>query len=174
VSAVHELLDRLTELGATVRPEGDRLILRAGARPVPAELVRRLRRAKPEVLAALATAAAEARCWRERFTARTFAWAAARKRAWRDAQRLAWSDLQNEWHALHGRRWPASQCAGCEQPISGRPTVDLPDGNRVHLEPVGCLIKFGHRWRGEADAALAALGLNSPADAQSSAWPEQR
>jgi hypothetical protein len=51
VSTVNDLLDRLTEIGATIRPAGDHLILRAGSRPVPAELVKRIHEAKAEVLA---------------------------------------------------------------------------------------------------------------------------
>jgi hypothetical protein len=50
MSSVSELLDRLAEIGATIRPAGDHLILRAGSKPVPAALVKRLHRAKAEVL----------------------------------------------------------------------------------------------------------------------------
>ncbi len=51
-----ELLDRFAEIGASVRPGGeDRLVVRAGARPVPAALVRQLREAKAQILAALAS-----------------------------------------------------------------------------------------------------------------------
>jgi hypothetical protein len=42
MSAARDLLERLAEIGATLEPTGDHLILRAGATPVPAELVRRL------------------------------------------------------------------------------------------------------------------------------------
>jgi hypothetical protein len=103
------------------------------------------------------------RHWQERFTVCTFTWSIG-NRAWGDARRLAWSDLQNEWHDLHGRRWPAWQCAGCEQPIGGREAIGLPDGNRVHFEPVSFLVNFGRRWRGDADAALVVAGLKPPAD----------
>jgi hypothetical protein len=51
MSSVSELLDRLAEMGATIRSEGDHLILRAGSKPVAAALVKRLHRAKAEVLA---------------------------------------------------------------------------------------------------------------------------
>lgn len=44
MSSVSELLDRLAEIGATIRPAGDHLILRAGSKPVPAALVKRLHR----------------------------------------------------------------------------------------------------------------------------------
>jgi hypothetical protein len=50
-------LDRLAEVGAKVEAAGNRLIVRAGPRPVPGELVQRLREAKADVLAGLAPAA---------------------------------------------------------------------------------------------------------------------
>jgi hypothetical protein len=161
VSTVNDLLDRLTEIGATIRPAGDHLILRAGCKPVPAELVKRIRQTKAEVLAALLPEAIEARRWYERYTALTFAWGAG-KRDWEATRRLAWGDLQNEWHSRHGRRWPAWQCAGCEQPIGGLDAIDLPDGNRVHFEPIDCMINYGLRWRGDAQKGLLALGLKPP------------
>src|SRR5437879_3958647 len=55
MSTIPELLDDLAVIGATIQPAGDRLILRAGATPVPAGLVSRIRRAKAELLATLAT-----------------------------------------------------------------------------------------------------------------------
>jgi len=36
---------------------------------------------------------------------------------------------------------------------------DLPDGNRVHLEPIECLINFGRRWRGEANLSAWGFGV---------------
>lgn len=50
MTGVHELLDRLKQLGATLSAEGDRLIVRAGSQAVPAELITEIRRAKAEVL----------------------------------------------------------------------------------------------------------------------------
>jgi hypothetical protein len=55
MSTARDLLHDLAVIGATIQPEGDRLILRAGATPVPAGLVSRVRRAKAELLAAFAT-----------------------------------------------------------------------------------------------------------------------
>jgi hypothetical protein len=53
-TAARELLDRFAEIGASVRPGGeDRLVVSAGARPVPAALVQQLREAKAEILAVL-------------------------------------------------------------------------------------------------------------------------
>jgi hypothetical protein len=55
MSTARDLLRDLAMIGAMIQPEGDRLILRAGATPVPAGLVSRVRRAKAELLATLAT-----------------------------------------------------------------------------------------------------------------------
>jgi hypothetical protein len=103
--------------------------------------------------------------WLKLYTARTHEWAVG-KRTREQARQLAWGDLQNEWHAMHGRRWPTWQCAGCEAPIGGVKSRDLPDGNRVHFEPMDCLIIFGDRWRSTAHAALIKLGLEPPSDFQ--------
>jgi hypothetical protein len=75
------------------------------------------------------------------------------------AKRLAWENLANEWHKKHGRRWPTWQCAGCGEPLAGREAISLPDGNRVHTEPINCMIDFGRRWRNEAKTALISLGV---------------
>ena len=53
MKAAPELLERLAKIGATIRPMGDRLILRAGHTAIPAPLVRRIREAKAELLEAL-------------------------------------------------------------------------------------------------------------------------
>ena len=86
---------------------------------------------------------------------------------WQKAKQLAWGDMLNEWHSLRGRRLPAWQCAGCEKPIGGLEPLNLPDGNRVHFEPIDCLISFGRRWRSDAQAALIAFGLEVPAGEES-------
>jgi hypothetical protein len=161
MSTVDELLDSLARIGATIRPAGDRLILRAGATAVPAELVWRIRQAKSELLAAVCPQDNETRYWHERFTALTFAWGAG-KRDWESAKRLAWGDLQNEWHKKHGRRWPTWLCAGCEKLVGGLDSIDLADGNRVHVEALDCMIEFGRRWRGDARRGLISLGLEPP------------
>ena len=100
----------------------------------------------------------EARIWQERLTARAFDWFNG-DRSWEEALRLAWGDLENEWHSLYGLRWSVWQCAGCERPIGGLEAIKLPDGNRVHCEPIDCMIEFGRRWRNEATNALVALGV---------------
>jgi len=47
------VLNDVARIGASIEPDGDRLILHAGDRPIPADLVERVRAAKPELLAAL-------------------------------------------------------------------------------------------------------------------------
>jgi hypothetical protein len=159
MSTVDRLLDNLSRIGATIRPAGDRLILRAGATGVPAELVRRIREANSS--------------WprfRRRATKHATGMSVSRPslspgapgRDWQSARPLAWGDLQNKWHTKHGRRWPSWQCAGCEKPIGSLDSITLPDGNRVHFEPIDCILEFGRRWRGDARRALVALGLEAP------------
>jgi hypothetical protein len=94
-------------------------------------------------------------------TALTFEWFGG-KREWEEARQLAWGNLQSEWWRRHARRWPHWQCSGCEQPIGGLAAIDLPDGNRVHLNPLDCAIAFGKRWRSAADAGVAGFGLVPP------------
>ena len=166
------LLRRAQEVGLRVEPIGDKLLVRG---PKRAEAVVELLAAhKAEVLAALAPASTskctdrdaavagtEARRWRDRLATRIVDWFHG-DRGWEEARRLAWGDLENEWHELHGRRWPSWQCAGCNAPIGSSQALNLPDGNRVHFEPIDCLIRFGKRWRGTACEALVALGLEPP------------
>jgi hypothetical protein len=173
MNAVHDLLDRLAEIGATLEPTGDHLILRAGATPVPAELVRRLRQSKWALLEELAPAwysanpadqdkTPDAAWWRDRYAA-LVRWFHV-ERQWVEAEAIAYGELLDEWRKSHGRRWPVSQCAGCDEPIGGLSALLLADKNRVHfVEERECLIRFGRRWRGEAVAGLQALGLEPPA-----------
>jgi hypothetical protein len=177
MTAVQELLDRLAAIGAVVKPEGDRLILCAGQEPIPGELVSGLRRAKGHILArlnALDQAPSDGcsdvsdvfsgRSWHRHFAIRTIHWRLSGRRSKADAGQLAYGELLDEWRKSHGRRWPAWQCAGCDGPIGGLSTLLLADEYRVHFgEEQECLIRFGRRWRGEAVAALRAIGLDAPA-----------
>ena len=54
MNAARELLDDLAVIGATIKPAGDRLILRAGPIAIPAVLVNRVRGAKADLIATLA------------------------------------------------------------------------------------------------------------------------
>jgi hypothetical protein len=166
------LLHRAQEVGLRIETMGDTLLVRG---PKRAEaVVKLLSEHKAEVLAALAPASrskctdldaavagTEARRWRDRLATRIVDWFHG-DRGWEEARRLAWGDVENEWHELHGRRWPSWQCAGCNAPIGGSQALNLPDGNRVHFEPIDCLIRFGKRWRGDASEALIAFGLGAP------------
>jgi hypothetical protein len=159
MSGAVELLRRLSEIGATVNPAGDKLVVRAGARPVPAELVKHLRAAKAEVLAALtpATGGRDAAWWRRELTVRTLVLG---ERSRGEAERLAFDHLVLEWHRDHGARVPEWQCAGCGKPIGGPEVLALADGNRVHFQALDCLLRYGERWRAAATAALRAFGLH--------------
>jgi hypothetical protein len=154
-----ELLRQLSEMGAALIPAGQKLIIRAGTRPVPGELVRIIRDRKTELLAVLDEAAA----WQARHAEALTHWRALHSD--HEAADLAWLEMQNGWHALHGERLPQWQCAGCGEAIGGRPVLPLGDGNRVHLDTLDCVIAYGERWRDAATRALAAMRLPPPAGA---------
>jgi hypothetical protein len=150
------LLQRAQEVGLRIEPMGEKLLVRG---PKRAEaVVKLLAEHKAEVLAALSPSIVDPSWWRERFTTKAVQWTIG-DRDWEAAKRLAWGDLENEWHYQHGKRWPTWQCAGCDALIGGWQAVNLPDGNRVHFEPIDCLIRFGKRWRNVADKALVAFHL---------------
>ena len=153
------LLNQAWDAGLQVHAVGNTLKIIGPKRAEP--LVRLLAAHKAKVLAALSLNTNEPQWWRNRYTARAFEWSLG-DRTWEAARRLAWGDLQNEWHTLYGLRWPQWQCSGCDAPMHGRAARGLPDGNRVHFKPIDCLNAFGKRWRGDADAALIALGLEPP------------
>jgi hypothetical protein len=54
MNAAGEVLEALASIGATIRPAGDRLVLRAGEIGVPGSLIKRIRQAKGDLLAVLA------------------------------------------------------------------------------------------------------------------------
>jgi hypothetical protein len=101
--------------------------------------------------------------WQAYIAARAEAWERATTCPRAEAERLAWNAALTRWHLLHGRRAPSWQCAGCGKAISGGEALALPDGTRVHISTFDCLTMYGHRWRGEATAALLAMGLTPPA-----------
>jgi hypothetical protein len=153
------LLQRAREVGLRIEPKGDRLLVRG---PKRAEaVVKLLAEHKAEVLAALSPSFDDAGWWRERFAAKSVQWFVG-GRDWNAAKRLAWGDLENEWHDQHGKRCLSWQCAGCDAAIGDSQALNLPDGNRVHFEPIDCLIRFGKSWRGAACEALVAFGLEPP------------
>ena len=84
----------------------------------------------------------------------------ATNRGWSEARQLAYGELVDQWRKLHGRKWPSWQCAGCEMPIGDLSALTLSDYNRVHFgDRLDCLTCYGRRWRGEATAALCAIGI---------------
>ena len=137
------------------------------AEPVALRLIEH----KPEVLATLAPAQQAAQRWRDRYAARISHWFRRGRRRWQDAEALAYAELINDWHMLHGRRWPQDLCAGCGKPITDRPALILIDENRVHFENVDCLLPYGKRWRAAGVAyfraqitrALSLMGIDVPA-----------
>jgi hypothetical protein len=170
MTTVRELVRAATAAGATLTVRGDRLGV-TSPRPLAPELVEKLRRFKAEILRLLATEPSddcraspqEATWWRRHFAVRTTHWGLSGRRSKAEAERLAYGELLDEWRKSHGRRSPAWQCAGCDEPIGGRSALSLADGPRVHFdEERECLIRFGRRWHSEAVAALKALGLDPP------------
>jgi len=163
------LLRRARDVGLTVAAEGEKLVIRGPKRAEP--VARLLIRHKPQVMAALvpaetASEAAEHRpdpaWWRRHYLVRTINWELFGARPQSRARVIAWGELLNEWHFRHGAQSPQWQCAGCNRPIGGLASVTLGDGNRVHLDRLDCLLRFGQRWRSEATAALRALKLDPP------------
>ena len=63
MSVARNLLEDLAGIGATIKPAGDRLILRAGRTAIPATLVSRVRQAKADLLATLAAGANRSNPW---------------------------------------------------------------------------------------------------------------
>ena len=79
------------------------------AAPVPlaADLVARVRAAKPALLAALD----DIPDWHARNHEALAYWGALHPPD--EAAELAWRELQNRWHQFYRKRFPARQCAGC-------------------------------------------------------------
>jgi hypothetical protein len=50
MNTARKIIDDLAAIGATVRPDGDQLLLKAGASAVPADLVSRIKASKAELL----------------------------------------------------------------------------------------------------------------------------
>jgi hypothetical protein len=50
MSAAQHLLDGLAAIGATVRPRGNELVVRAGEKPIPGSMIKQLRESKADLL----------------------------------------------------------------------------------------------------------------------------
>jgi hypothetical protein len=152
------LLQEAYSAGLAVAAESGRLVIRGPKRAEPVAL--RLIGHKPEVLAALDEVAE----WQARQREALAHWRVFHGR--NEAQRLAWGELEDRWHRLCGERVARHLCAGCQQPIGSRATLDMNTGERAHLDRLDCLIRFGERWRGAATSALVLMGLTPPDGAQ--------
>jgi hypothetical protein len=150
------LIAAVRAAGGTIRRDGDMLELMA-PRPLPPDLIARIRKAKPALLLVLT----EADDWRARHRGAIAYWSALHPAA--EAARLAWGELEDRWHRLHRARMPEWQCAGCGELIGGAAALDLADGARVHVETLNCVLRYGERWRRAATEALSAIGLEPPA-----------
>jgi hypothetical protein len=148
------LLDQAREAGLAIASDGDKLIVRGPKQA--ASVARLLGEHKRQVLTALD----EATNWPARHREAVKYWSALHGTD--EAVWLAWGEMQSRWHRLRGERVPEWQCAGCGEPIGGLAPLPLADGNRVHADKFQCLLWYGERWRGEATAALQALGLDPP------------
>jgi hypothetical protein len=168
MSVARDLLDRLAEIGATVRPAGeDRLIVHAGAKPVPAELVHRLRQAKAEVLAALAQPpdACNAAWWRDFFEERAAHLEIDAGYPRIEAETLAFNGCIAEWHLRHGALPEPGNCAACGGELDPQFGLFLDRGVRVHFGgayEIGCVVAYDRRCRDAAIAALRMLGVAPP------------
>jgi hypothetical protein len=151
------LLAEVAEAGGRIEVHGDRLRLTA-PKPLPLDLVARIRDAKSALLAALDGPTD----WRARYHKAMAHWGALHPPV--EAAGLAWGELLTRWHRLRGARTPEWQCAGCGSPIGGLPALTLSDGARVHFDRLDCLIRYGERWRRAATAGLRVLGLDPPPD----------
>ena len=81
------------------------------------------------------------------------------------AEAVAYREARNRWHLLHGQKPDLARCAGCGELLSGRETLALPDGARVHVDDEWfCLRICGKRWRAEAVKGLADIGIMPPDD----------
>lgn len=80
------------------------------------------------------------------------------------AERRAWGIAMDLWHRLHGVKPVPHRCAGCGGRLDGSKVFVLPDGAPVHDGDrfLRCMGTYGRRWRTQAAAALAALGIVEP------------
>ncbi len=79
------------------------------------------------------------------------------------AESITYREARNRWHLLHGQKPDLARCAGCGKLLSGRETLALPDGARVHADDDWpCLRAYGKHWQDEAVKALAGLGIMPP------------
>jgi hypothetical protein len=174
-AAAIDLLAEIRRSGGDVKVTApDRLKVIAPAKLLP-DLVERVRAVKPELLSVLVTveshaahpsgfkaspAAVPIQNWDTRHREALAYWRAMHSN--HKAELLAWGEMENRWHQLHGERIAPHLCAGCGELIGGLPSLEVGHGNRVHVNDLHCVIRFGGRWRSAATAALRSLGLDAP------------
>jgi len=151
MKSTRELLAELAEIGATIEPVGDRLILRAGSKAIPGGLVNRIRAAKADLIATLT----RQKCGEQR----AFGQSLDRRNpdASLDARISAW---------LNERPAPSLEglCAWCGEPESSSGIV-LPFGIEpgTHTWLHGdCWPAWHHARRTDAIATLTAMSINPP------------
>jgi hypothetical protein len=146
MNAAREILDHLVQIGATVQPAGDRLVLRAGPKGISATLLNRVREAKADLIAVLAgpvrgSSEAEA-CPHELGSSNVV------------TQRTEASIVK--WLNDHPAPSQPERCAWCSKPHSPS-TVVIPFGNEpgahtwLHVE---CWPAWHQARRTKAAAAL--------------------
>jgi hypothetical protein len=169
------LLETARAAGLSLEVEDGNLVVEADY-DLPSELIAELRQHKAELIAELGSSsvppqrpetervrdeAADGLWWRDRLAVRSAHWS--KLHGWEEAERLAWGEIEGWWLRQHGERLPRHLCAGCRRPIGTAETLDLMDGNHVHLaDGHNCLIRHGKRWRAAATRALTAMGLSPP------------
>jgi hypothetical protein len=99
-----DLIAAVRTAGGTIRRDGDTIELIART-PLPDDLIARIRAAKPALLAVLDQPAD----WHARHREALHYWSVLH--APTEAASLARGELQNRWHRLHGKRYPALQYA---------------------------------------------------------------
>ena len=152
MSVARNLLEDLAVIGATIKPAGDRLILRAGRTAIPAELVSRVRAAKADLLATLAAGADRSNRGRRGQGARSQA----------PHDRTGHRTIESrivEWLNQHPAPSAPGHCAWCGRPESPSAVV-LPFGTEpethawLHAE---CWPDWHRARRAEAAATVAAM-----------------
>jgi hypothetical protein len=166
------LISRLAQCDVTLRSDGDNVIINGPDELVTNALIREIRAAKAEILAALTKGgAADLRyLYHERAG---ICEDGGQNRA--RAETRAWNQVASHWHRQHGTRNSDDLgtsgkfhhkfvCAGCGQPLDGAPNVVLfPHGERAHADDgFDCIRRYIARWRSEAATALSAIGIPTP------------
>jgi hypothetical protein len=153
MSVTRNLLADLALIGATIKPAGDRLILRAGPTAIPATLVSRVRQAKADLLATLAAGANRSNPWSDEEKEHD------RKPPHDPIGHRTIESRIVEWLNQHPNPSAPGPCGWCGRPESPGAVV-LPFGTEpgmhawLHAE---CWPDWHRARRAEAAAAVAAM-----------------